>query len=99
VGSNPTCGTNVTKETNLEIKEEFNNKTAKFILNELVPRAKALGIPLELFLKPTEVSLIIMFEMKGLLFRKKTREILDKRLNQLRELPKEERSKWVDYPM
>ena len=52
-------------------------KYAKFVLNELIPRAKKLNIPLDDFLPPQLAALVFSLELKGLTFRTHTRDFLN----------------------
>ena len=56
---------------------EVNRKYAKFILNEIKPRADKLFKPMDEFLPATAAYYIFLLEEQGKTFRKQTREALD----------------------
>jgi len=56
---------------------ETSGKYAKFILNEIKPRADKLLKPMDEFLPATAAYYIFLLEQQGLTFRKQTREALD----------------------
>ena len=59
------------------IDAETNGKYAKFILNEIKPRADKLNKPMNEFIPATAAFYIFMLEQMGETFRKQTREALD----------------------
>ena len=59
------------------INTEISTKYAKFVLNELMPRAKKLDIRLDDFLPPQLAALIFSLELKGLTYRTHTRDFLN----------------------
>jgi hypothetical protein len=59
------------------IDAETNSKYAKFILNEIKPRADKLLKPMEDFIPATAAFYIFLLEQQGKTFRKQTREALD----------------------
>ena len=52
-------------------------KYAKFVINEIVPRAKKMKTSPEDFIPPSAAALIFRLELQGLTYRKHTREFLD----------------------
>ena len=59
------------------IDAETNGKYAKFILNEIKPRADKMNCPMNEFIPATAAFYIFMLEQMGKTFRKQTREALD----------------------
>lgn len=59
------------------IDAETNSKYAKFILNEIKPRADKLFKPMNEFIPATAAYYIFLLEQQGKTFRKQTREALD----------------------
>ena len=54
-----------------------NNKIAIFVINEIMPRAKKLKIPIEEFLHPNVVAWLLECEELGLMYRLQTRKFLE----------------------
>lgn len=59
------------------IDAETNKKYAKFILNEIKPRADKLNKSMTDYIPATAAYYIFMLEQQGKTFRKQTREALD----------------------
>jgi len=59
------------------IDAETNSKYAKFILNEIKPRADKLNKSMTEFIPATASFYIFLLEQQGKTFRKQTREALD----------------------
>jgi hypothetical protein len=59
------------------IDAETNSKYAKFILNEIKPRADKLNKTMNEFIPATASFYIFLLEQQGKTFRKQTREALD----------------------
>ena len=59
------------------IDAETNSKYAKFILNEIKPRADKLNKSMADYIQSTAAYYIFMLEKMGKTFRKQTREALD----------------------
>jgi hypothetical protein len=54
-----------------------NNKIAIFVINEIMPRAKKLKIPVEEFLSTSVVAWLLECEELGLMYRLQTRKFLE----------------------
>ena len=61
-----------------------NNKIANFIVNEVLPRAKKLGIPAEEFAHPNLTAFFVKSEEEGCLYRYQTRKYLNQRFEELK---------------
>jgi hypothetical protein len=59
------------------IDAETSKKYAKFILNEIKPRADKMNKPMNEFIPSTASFYIFLLEQQGKTFRKQTREALD----------------------
>lgn len=59
------------------MNSDFNQKAAKFIINEVLPRAKKKDCSIEEILPHCITHKLINFELEGITFRAQTREFLD----------------------
>jgi hypothetical protein len=59
---------------------EWSKKCFTIMTNELVPRAKNLGISLNEFCDPNAINALVRLEFDGIITRKTLREILDERV-------------------
>lgn len=66
------------------IDEDWTKKCSVVLQNEVLPRAKKLGFTLEEFCDPVAVSALVHLEFQGIITRKTLREILDERVNVLK---------------
>jgi len=66
------------------IEAEWSKKCSVVLQNEVLPRAKKLGLTLEEFCDPSAVAALVHLEFQGVITRKTLREILDERANVLK---------------
>jgi hypothetical protein len=78
------------------IDAETNSKYAKFILNEIKPRADKLNKPMTEFIPATASFYIFLLEQQGKTFRKQTREALDFLMDPTNKSPNDTTMKIVD---
>ena len=62
------------------IEAEWSKKCSVVLQNEVLPRAKKLGLTLEEFCDPSAVSALVHLEFQGIITRRTLREILDERV-------------------
>ncbi len=63
---------------------EWSKKCSVVLLNEVLPRAKKLGISLDEFADASALSVLSRLEYEGIITRRTLREILDERVNVLK---------------
>lgn len=63
---------------------EWTKKCSVVLLNEILPRAKKLGISLDEFADASALSVLARLEYEGIITRRTLREILDERVNVLK---------------
>ena len=63
---------------------EWSKKCSVVLLNEVLPRAKKLGISLDEFADVNALSALARLEYDGIITRRTLREILDERVNVLK---------------
>lgn len=63
---------------------EISKKYYTILTNEIMPRAKKLGMTLNEFCDPTAAGALARLEYDGIITRKTLREILDERVNVLK---------------
>ena len=63
---------------------EWTKKCSVVLLNEVLPRAKKLGISLDEFADASALSVLSRLEYEGIITRRTLREILDERVNVLK---------------
>ena len=78
------------------IDAETNSKYAKFILNEINPRADKMNKTMTVFIPATASFYIFLLEQQGKTFRKQTREALDFLMNPIDKSPNDATMKIVD---
>jgi hypothetical protein len=66
------------------IDAEWSKKCSVVLQNEVLPRAKKLGISLDEFADATALSVLARLEYEGIITRRTLREILDERVNVLK---------------
>ena len=66
------------------IEAEWSKKCSVVLQNEVMPRAKKLGISLDEFADASALSVLARLEYEGIITRRTLREILDERLNVLK---------------
>jgi hypothetical protein len=78
------------------IDAETNSKYAKFVLNEIKPRADKLNKSITEFIPATAAFYIFLLEQQGKTFRKQTREALDFLMDPTNKNPNDVTMKIVD---
>jgi hypothetical protein len=78
------------------IDAETNSKYAKFVLNEIKPRADKLNKSMTEFIPATASFYIFLLEQQGKTFRKQTREALDFLMDPSDKSPNDVTMKIVD---
>jgi hypothetical protein len=63
---------------------EWSKKCSVVLQNEVLPRAKKLGISLDEFADASALSVLARLEYEGIITRRTLREILDERVNVLK---------------
>jgi hypothetical protein len=66
------------------IDAEWSKKCSVVLQNEVLPRAKKLGISLDEFADASALSVLARLEYEGIITRRTLREILDERVNILK---------------
>ena len=64
---------------------EWSKKCSVVLLNEVLPRAKKLGISLDEFADASALSVLSRLEYEGIITRRTLREILDERVRILKD--------------
>ncbi len=64
---------------------EWSKKCSVVLLNEILPRAKKLGISLDEFADASALSVLARLEYEGIITRRTLREILDERVKVLKD--------------
>lgn len=67
------------------IDAEWSKKCSVVLQNEVLPRAKKLGISLDEFADATALSVLARLEYEGIITRRTLREILDERVRILKD--------------
>lgn len=67
------------------IEAEWSKKCSVVLQNEVLPRAKKLGISLDEFADATALSVLARLEYEGIITRRTLREILDERVRILKD--------------
>jgi hypothetical protein len=78
------------------VDSETNSKYAKFVLNEVKPRADKLNKSIADFIPATAAFYIFMLEQQDKTFRKQTREALDFLMDPTDKSPNETTMKIID---
>lgn len=63
---------------------EWSKKCSVVLQNEVLPRAKKLGLSLDEFADASALSVLARLEYEGIITRRTLREILDERVNVLK---------------
>jgi len=63
-----------------EIDKDWSKKCSVVLQNEVLPRAKKLGITLDEFADASALSVLARLEYEGIITRRTLREILDERV-------------------
>jgi hypothetical protein len=67
------------------IDAEWSKKCSVVLQNEVLPRAKKLGLSLDEFADASALSVLARLEYEGIITRRTLREILDERVRILRD--------------
>ncbi len=68
-----------------EIDKDWAKKCSVVLQNEVLPRAKKLGISLDEFADASALSVLARLEYEGIITRRTLREILDERVRILKD--------------